>query len=333
MSAARDLRRMVNGYQLAQALHVAAVLGLSDALDGGARTAGELAEAVGADGDALERLVRALAAAGVYTCDEQGRYANTELGAALRTDAPGSVAGWARLIGRPYYWQAWSSLLHSVRTGENAFASQHGESIWAYRVGHPDELEIFDAAMTALSAAVSDAVVDSYDFGRFATVVDVGGGRGGLLAAILARWPGLRGVLFDQPAVIEAAGPLLTAAGAADRCRRVGGDFFGGVPAGGDAYLLKAIIHDWPDTESVAILRGVRDALPDGGVVLLVEQVLDLAPDPLRTALSDLNMLVAPGGRERTLEQYRALLARADLRLTEAVSTQTDVFVIEAVSS
>jgi hypothetical protein len=321
----QELRRLVNGYQLSQALHAAAVLGLSDQLAAGPRTAAQLADAVGADPEALERLLRALTAAGLYERDAIGRFSNAQLGAALRSDAPGSVAGWARLIGRPYYWQAWSGLLDSVRTGENAFAAQHGESIWTYRAGRPDEQEIFDGAMTALSGAVGDAVVDAYDFGRHGTLVDVGGGRGGLLAAILTRHPAVRGVLFEQPAVVDAAAPML--AGVAE-C--VGGDFFEAVPEGADAYLLKAVIHDWDDREAVAILSTVRRAMPPGGVVLLIEQLLEEGPDPLRTALSDLNMLVAPGGRERTRGQYAALLAEAGLRLHDVLPTRTDVFVLEA---
>jgi hypothetical protein len=330
VSAAQDLRRLVNGFQLSQALHAAAALGLSDQLARAPCTAAQLADAVGADPEPLTRLLRALTVAGVYERDDGGRFTNGELGDALRSDAPGSVAGWARLIGRAYYWQAWSGLVDSVRTGENAFAAQRGESIWSYRARHPEEQEIFDAAMTAQSAAVSDAVVEAYDFGRHARLVDVGGGRGGLLAAILARFPHVHGVLFEQPAVADAAAPVLTAAGVADRCERVGGDFFAAVPDGADAYLLKAVIHDWEDREAVAILRSVRRAMPETGVVLLVEQLQDEGPDPLRTALSDLNMLVAPGGRERNRSEYGALLGQAGLRLSDVVPTHSDVFVVVA---
>jgi hypothetical protein len=329
VDAAGELERMVNGYQVAQALHVAAALGISDLLADRPRTVADLAEAVGADPDALGRLLHALGTVGVYARDSDSAYRNTDLGAALRTDAPGSVAGWARLIGRPYLWQAWSGLLHSVQTGQNAFAAVHGTSIWRYRTEHPDEQNIFDQAMTARSTAVADAVAAVYDFARCTTVVDVGGGRGALLAAILAAHPHLHGVLFDQPDVVDAPDELLVRAGVDTRCRRIGGDFFTAVPDGGDAYLLKAVIHDWPDAESTAILRTVRRALPEHGVLLLVEQLLDDGPDPARVAFSDLNMLVAPGGRERTLDQYRVLLAAADLTLTTAVPTGTTMFVLE----
>jgi SAM-dependent methyltransferase len=330
MKAADRLRHMVNGFQVAQALHVAATLGISDLLAAGPRSVADLATAAGADPDALGRLLHALSTVGVYARTEDASYCNTELGGALRSDAPGSVAGWARQVGQPYYWQAWAHLLHGVRTGENSFAALHGTSIWRYRAEHPEDQEIFDHAMTSLSAAVGRAVVDAYDFGGFTTVVDVGGGRGALLAAVLARHPHLLGVLFDQPGVVDAPDDLLERAGVAGRCTRVGGDFFTTVPDGGDAYMLKAVIHDWPDAESVAILRTVARALPDDGVLLLVEHLLDDGPDPVRVAFSDLNMLVAPGGRERTLDQYRALLATAGLDLTAAVPTGTTTFVLEA---
>ncbi len=334
MDSAAELRRLVNGFQVSQALHVAAVLGISDALADGPCTVQELATAVGAHKRSLHRLLRALVSIGVYSRDEQGRFANTELGQALRSDAPGSVAGWAALVGRPYFFQAWAGLLDSVRTGENAFATQHGESIWAYRVQRPDELAIFDRAMTALSLAVAAAVAGAYDFAPFSTVVDVGGGHGGLLTAILTRYPSLRGVLFDQPDVVAGATALLERAGVIDRCQLVGGDFFRALPdIASDtpaAVVLKAVIHDWPDAESIAILGACHRAMAGSGKLLLIEQLLDDGPDPSRTAFSDLNMLVAPGGQERTTDEYRALLAHAGFRLERAIPTNTIVFVLEA---
>jgi hypothetical protein len=272
-------------------------------------------------------LLRALVACGLYRIEADGRYANTELGDALRSDAPESPAGWAAFVGRPYYWQAWSSLLHSVRTGENAFRKVHGEGVWAYRQSHPAEQAAFDRAMTAIAQGVATAVAEGYDFGRYGTVVDVGGGRGALLSAVLTRHPGVRGILVDQPAVVAAAE---FPAQLAQRCETVGGDFFVDVPAGGDVYLLKAVIHDWPDDESVQILSNVRKVVPDGGVVMLVEQLLDEGPDPARTAFSDLNMLVAPGGRERTRQEYAALFARAGFVLDEVLPTASDVFLLVA---
>jgi SAM-dependent methyltransferase len=323
MDAVARMRAMVNGYQVSHALSVAASLGLSDLLTDGPRTPAELADAAGVHEPTLRRLLRALATVGVYERQDDGRFALTELGATLRSDVPGSVAGWATLIGRPYYASAWTALGDSVRTGDNAFAHVHGTSVWDYRAVRPEEQAVFDRAMTSISAPVIDAVAGAYDFGRFGTVVDVGGGRGHQLSAILERHPSVRGVLFDQPGAVAGVAPR-------ERMSVVGGDFFAAVPEGCDAYLLKAVLHDWPDEESVAILRTCRRAIAPGGVVLLVEQLLDLAPDPVRTAFSDLNMLVSPGGRERELAEYGSLLSAAGFSLGRAEPTGTDVFVIEA---
>lgn len=331
MEAAARMRLLVNGYQISQALAVAATLGLSDHLADGPRTTGELAATTGTDEPSLRRLLRALGALGVYERRDDGRFALTELGATLRSDVPGSVAPWARYVGRPYYWRAWAALEHSVRTGGNAFAALHGTSIWEYRADRPEEERIFDAAMTGQSAVVATAVVEAYDFGRAARVVDVGGGRGLLLAVVLRRHPALRGVLFDQPAVVAGAGEVLSRNGVADRCETVGGSFFEAVPEGGDVYLLKSVIHDWPDEESVAILSVCRRSVPPHGRLLLVEQLLEEGPDPVRTAFSDLNMLVGPGGRERTRTEYGTLLAAAGFRLKRALPTGSDSFVLEAV--
>ena len=177
-----------------------------------------------------------------------GRYELTELGQGLRSDVPGSVAAWAAYIGRPTTWRAWGGLLDSVRTGRNAYHTVHGMRAYEYRAAHPEEESVFNAAMTALSRRQNAGVLDVHDFGRYGVVVDVGGGHGVLLAAILERHPGVRGVLFDQAAVVAGAP-------AVDRMEVVGGSFFDGVPAGGDAYLLKSVLHNWEDAEALAILR------------------------------------------------------------------------------
>jgi hypothetical protein len=262
MSAAADVRRLVNGFRVSQAIHVAVVLGLSDLLAVGPRSAAELAEQTGCDPRSLYRLLRALATVGVYEELDGQVFRCAPMGDALRSDASEPVAGHAAFVGRPYHWQAWTELLHSVRTGENAFRSIHGRDVWEYRLEHPEESAIFDSAMTSQSQFVAEAVLDAYDFGRFTEVVDVGGGRGAFLSAVLNRWPHLRGVVFDQPHVAEHAHELLRRAGVEARCRVVLGSFFDTVPAGGDAYVLKHVVHDWPDEQAIAILRSCRPGLP-----------------------------------------------------------------------
>ncbi|MEO5326579.1 methyltransferase [Mesorhizobium sp. CC13] len=260
-AAAADLMQMVNGYQVSQAICVAATLGIADHLTDGPRTSDQLAAATDAHPRSLYRLLRALASIGVLHEGEGRLFSLTALGTGLRSDAEHSVAPWARMVGRAYYRDAWGELLHSVRTGENAFAHAHGTGVWQYRIDHPEESGIFDRAMSSFVPAVAAAVLAAYDFSRFDVVMDVGGGQGALIAAILARNPRQRGILFDQPMVVQGAGATLQSASVADRCQVVGGDFFASIPEGADAHMLKWILHDWDDERSIAILKTCRRAI------------------------------------------------------------------------
>lgn len=315
---------MITAHQVSQAVNVAAALGIADLLADGARSSDELAEATGSHPDALYRLLRALASIAVFREEEGRRFALAPLGEQLRTDAPESLAGLAVYHERPYYREAWSALRESVRTGENAFRLVHGTDVWEYRAARPDEGAIFDRAMAANTAMTNASILDAFDFGRFSTIVDVGGGNGTLLAAVLSRWPCVRGVLFDQPQVVAGARSL------GERCEIVAGSFFGSVPDGGDAYVLKAIIHDWEDEEALAILRVVRRA---GGTLLVIERALGGPNENPAAKFSDLNMLVAPGGRERTTDQYAALFDAAGFRLVAETPSASGWSVFEGAAA
>jgi hypothetical protein len=327
-SPRRALHRLVSGYQLSQALHVAARLDVADRLAGGPRSSDDLAAETGTHPDALHRLLRALAAAGVLRELDDHRFELTELGKGLRSDVPESLRGWALMVGRPMHWNTWSSLVESIRTGENTFRLVHGTDVWSYRAKRPEELAIFDSAMTSITGLVDDAVLDAYNFARFGEIVDVAGGRGALLAAILAKHQTVRGVLFDQPEVVANAEALVGRFG--DRCRIAAGSFFDSVPAGADAYLLKSILHDWEDPDCVRILRVIGNAMPEHGVVLAVERDLGGPNENAPAKLSDLNMLVNPGGRERSEEEYAGLFAAAGLRYVGATPSAAGVNVFEA---
>ena len=329
---ATTIRRMVEGYQVSQAIHVAATLGIADLLADASRTSEELAAATGTHPPTLYRLLRALASVEVLHELDGRRFELAPLGQPLRSDVPDSIAGWAAFIGRPYYWQAWAGLLHSVRTGENAFRHVHDTDVWTYRSTRPDESAVFDRAMTSLSRRSTAALLAAYDFGRCRTIVDVGGGNGALLAAVLAAHPDVQGVLFDQPHVVSGAASLLERAGVANRCRTVGGNFFESVPDGADAYVLRAVIHDWDDDASIRILTVVRHALAKDGRALIVERVIAPANEGRDAKFSDLNMLVSPGGRERTREEFAALLESSGLRL-ERVLDAGSFSVVEAASA
>ena len=323
------LKRLTDGYQVSQAIYVAATLGIADLLKDGPRDSDDLATATNTHPRTLYRLLRALASVGVFHEKSDRRFALTPLGDCLRSDAPEPVGGWAAYIGRPYYWQAWAYLVESVRTGENAFRHLHGIGNWEYRARHPEEGALFDRAMTALSRQNTESVLAVYDFGRFNRIVDVGGGQGALLAAILAHYPNVRGVLFDQPHVVSRAGRLLGHAGVADRCEIVGGDFFVTVPEGADAYAMRSILHDWEEREAVAILRACRRAIVPDGRLLVIERVVGPPNDDHDAKFSDLNMLVSPGGQERTREEYEALFAAAGFRLIQVFPTAMGTNVIE----
>jgi hypothetical protein len=328
MTSHEDLRTMVTGFRTSAALGVAADLGISDLLVEGPRTAEDLAGALAVDADTLYRLLRTLAAVGVYA-EQDGSFGNTDLSEGLRSDAPASLRPLARTLIDPATWSAWGHLGHSVRTGENAFEALHGTDIWTYREGQPEHNAIFNDNMTALSSLVADAVASAYDFGGLTSVVDVGGGHGILLEAVLARHEHLTGTVFDQAHALAAAPSAAAPATVAQRWAASSGDFFDKVPAA-DAYILKSILHDWPDDRCVDILRTCRRSLNDGGVVLVVEVVLGRPGYEADAALSDLNMLVLPGGRERTEQEYAALFDAADLRLTSVIHTSTRASIIEA---
>lgn len=329
--AAATLNQMIDGYRVTQLLHVAAKLGLADLLAAGPRSSADLAEQTGTHAPSLYRLLRALSSFGIFREETPDRFALTALAEPLRSDVPNSVRGLAIFAGDPQSWLPWGDLAQTVTTGEQAFLRVFGLDNWPYRAAHPEANAIFNDAMTSNARRDIAAILAAYDFAPFPTVVDVGGGQGALLAGILQAHPALRGILFDRPHVVEQAAPILEAAGVAGRCAVVGGDFFREVPPGGDAYLLRRIIHDWDDADTVAILRVCRRAVPAGGKLLLIEAVIGPANQPDFTTLSDINMMVAQGGRERTPAEFAALLADAGFALTRVLPTAWRSSIIEAV--
>jgi hypothetical protein len=323
-----ELMAMVRGYQRSRAVTVAAELGVADLLRDGPRGVDDLATATSTDPSALYRLLRALAAVGVFVELADRRFALSAMGEFLRRDHPMSMDPAARMFGADYQWRAWGALRHSVETGENAALHALGMDVWEYRRRHPEHSELFDATMRTLSSADNSGVLEAHDFGRYAVVADIGGGTGAVLAAVLAAHPGVRGILFDQPHVVANAEGVQRAV--ADRVTVVPGDFFDGVPAGADAYLLVRILHDWEDDDALRILRNVRAAMTPDARLVVVDSVLGPPnEDPLATFL-DLMMLVSAGGRERTEQEWTALLAEAGLELVGVRRATRTRHVIEA---
>ena len=316
------LRRLANGYQVTQAIHVAAALGIADLLRDGPRDSDGLAQETATNAPSLHRVLRALASVGVLHEGDDGRFALTAIGECLRSDADEPVGAWAAFVGRPYHWQAWGALLHGVRTGENAFRWVYGTDVWDYRAEHPEEDVIFNAAMTDIMRRANAHLLAAYDFGHFATVVDVGGGRGAFLGAVLEANPAMRGILFDQPHVVEGAV-------VGERCDVVGGSFFEAVPEGADACLLKAVLHDWEDDDAVRILRRCREAIASSGALLVVERDLGGPNEHADAKLSDLNMMVGAGGRERTRAEFAALFAAGGFALASTTPSAIGLSVFE----
>ncbi|MGJ5893517.1 methyltransferase [Streptomyces niveiscabiei] len=305
---------------LAQAVSATAELGVADTLADGPRALAEIAAATDTHAPSLYRLLRAGADIGLFTEHDDKVFELTPLGDTLRTDSPASLRNFAIWTGLPAERYAWAGLADAVRTGHTAFPEVLGKSVWDYLHDHPEVLGVFDRAMTEASRQIIAPVVAAYDFGRFGTVVDAGGGRGALLAAVLASAPGARGILYDRPEVIASAGQPLRDAGVAERAELVAGDFFESVPGGADAVIFSNILHDWDDEQSRRILVNAREALAEGGHVLLVEAVLPDRPRPTPTvSLMDLDMLVVAGGQQRTAAEFAALLADAGLKLTRIV--------------
>ncbi|WP_371328118.1 methyltransferase [Mycobacterium sp. 1423905.2] len=292
--------------------------------------ADKLAAAVNADADALRRLLRALISRGIFRQRRDGRYELTPLADTLRRDAEVSIAGWARWLGAPQHREHWSHLADAIRTGRSVIPQLRGKPMFDYLASEPQLGEIFDQAMTGGSALTIGPVIAAYDFSPYATIVDVGGGQGRLLGAILAATPGAKGILFDQPQVVAGAPAILAEHGVRDRVEIAEGSFFDSVPAGGDAYVLKSVIHDWPDDDAVRILTNVRQAATPGSRVLLVEFVMPTHDREFVGNWLDLEMLLALDARERTAEEFGELFRRAGFELTRVIGTASPFSVIEA---
>ena len=327
------LTQILLGSLASQSLYVAAKLGIADMLVDGPKSVEELATAAGVDGPSLYRVLRALTSIGVFTEQENKTFAMTASAEPLRSDVPNSLRDVAIFWGEDWHWGVWGKTLYSVRTGKSAWAQIHGEEVFEYFQKNQEAARIFDRAMSSFSTLAAKAVVEAYDFSDVKTLIDIAGGQGRLLAGVLETYPTMRGVLFDLPHVLESAREAGTAANVRDRLEFAAGDFFASVPSGGDAYMMKHIIHDWDDERAVTILRNIRKAMNPGGRVLLVEAVIADGNGQDFGKLLDIEMLVSPGGKERTAAEYEELFNRAGLKLTRIVPTKSPYSVIEAVAA
>ncbi len=332
LSPPEVMRSLAIGYWVARLVHVAAKLRLADLLKGGPRTPEYLATASGVQPLALYRVLRALASVGIFAETKSRRFRLTPLAATLQTGVPASMHAWALMINENWGWDSWKELLSGVKTGEVPFLKAHGIPIFEYFEKHPDDLQVFGESMTSLSRIENPTVAAAYKFSGLRTLVDVGGGHGSLLATILKANPKLKGVLYDQPSVIGRAekDQHVTAKGIAERCRLESGNFFEAVPKGGDAYIMKYILHDWNDEACVKILANCRAAMNEKGKVLVVDNVIAPGNDPGWGKLLDIQMLII-GGRERTRKEFATMFTAAGLKLTRVVPTKCPLSIIEGI--
>jgi O-methyltransferase domain len=329
--SAKKLRGYILGYFVSRAVHVVAQLDIASHLGQGSKSGAELAALTGAQAATLVRVLRMLVSQGVFA-ETDGRFSNNEVSELLRSDTPRSMRAWARMFGADFQWSAVQALMHSVRTGEPGFQHVFGEEMFGYLSHHPDEARIFDEAMVSGSELINRAIVGAYDFSRFGTVVDVAGGYGSTLCAILDANPKSKGILFDLPYVVAKAKDFVHSRCLQDRCSLVGGSFLETMPNGADAYFMKHIIHDWDDERCLQLLRNCHSAMPAHAKLLVCEKVLPEANDAPYTRILDMVMLLnTPGGRERTEGEYRELFAKAGFRLVRTIPTQVDNSILEAV--
>ena len=330
LPAPAAMMEMIVGTWLSQAITVAAELGVADALAASPLSIDDLAERVGADADALRRLLRALIGRGVFHRRHDARYELNSLARTLCSDAEVSMSAAAQFYGSREQRDRWTMLAESIRTGRSVVPALHGKESFDYFAEDPVHADLFNQTMSSISALTDAAVVAAYDFSSCSTIVDVGGGHGLLLANILTATPGIQGVLYDLAPVVSTVSKILCYTKMADRVRIEPGSFFDKVPAGGDAYLLKNILHDWPDEKAVQILRNVHAAAGRDATVLLVELVIPDHDRDFPGKWADLEMLLNLGARERTAAEYRNLLGQAGFEMTRLVATASPLSLVEA---
>lgn len=325
VTAQEHILEIVRGFWESRALAVAAELEIADHLAAGPLGVETLAERTQTHAPSLFRVLRALESIGLFTQTAPRVFANTPSSELLRKDVPGSQWAFIRMLLSPDLGQlgAFCALMSSVRDGEPSFAVVHGCGGWEYYRRYPEKGAVFNEAMRSASATISPAVAAAYDWGRFPVIADIAGGLGSQLVAILDAHPSVRGILFDQPQVVAGAIPH-------PRMERVAGSFFESVPPGADAYIMRWIIHDWPDAESIAILSNIRRTMKPASRLILIEGIIPETPEITWTKWLDLQMLVGPGGRERTLSEYKALFAKSGFQLEQTVPTVTGSSLIVA---
>ncbi|MBV9388849.1 MAG: hypothetical protein JOZ78_20695 [Chroococcidiopsidaceae cyanobacterium CP_BM_ER_R8_30] len=325
------MMQMASGYWITQLIYAAAKLGIADLLKDGPKSCEEIAAATGTKAKPVYRVLRTLAGAGVFAETEPGYFTLTPLAASLQSSVSGSMRAMAVFFGEEQY-QAWGEILYSLRTGKSSFEHMYGVPMFKYFVDNPEPGEIYEEAMTSVSAAEKAEILKSYDFSYIKKLVEVGGGHGSFISSILKANPTMQGVLFDQPYVIEGAKDFIKEQGLTDRCELVAGNFYESVPAGGDAYSLKHVLHGCSDEQSITILKNCHSAMVEHGKLLIVERIVGSGPDSFLAKFLDVNMMMlVTGGCERTEIEYRKIIEASGFEVIKVVPSKAGVSVIESI--
>lgn len=325
--------QMMNAYRLSQAISVAAKLGIADLLTDGAKSSEELAQATATHAPSLYRLLRALASFGIFAENQDGQFELTPRAALLQTNTPGSIRAYASVIGDEWHWRMWGGIVYSVETGKPVFDQLHGMEFQDYYEQNPEVAKNFDQAMVSVLGMTDAAIISNYDFSSSSKIVDVGtgGGDGNLIVSLLKQYPNSQGVFFDTPTRIKSAQLIIESAGIGDRCAVVGGDVFDAFPQGGDAYIVKNLIHDYDDARAIEVLKNCHSAINKNGKLLVVEMVIPPGNEPSLGKIVDVEALImTTGAIERTQEQYQDLLDAAGFTLTKVIPSRGPMSIIEA---
>jgi hypothetical protein len=330
---AEKIRQLATGYIPAALIGIIIELGIPDLLGEKTKPVSELAAATHASDDALYRMLRTLSSYGIFTESSGRRFSLTSAGRYLRSDVADSLRGYMRWVTNSFVFRNYADLMHSAQTGQPTVDHLFGKSLFGHLQTSPELSQIFNDAMTSFSQIVSAALLQAYDFSGIKVIADLGGGQGALLAAILQKYSAMRGLLLEQEYVLAGARKRFLESGLAERCGTMAVDFFQNVPTGADAYLMKSIIHDWDDQRASIILKNCREALRNvqSGRLILVEAIIPQGSEPHMSKLTDMQMLILAGGRERTQEEFRQLLAHSGFRMTAVLPTRSFVSVVEAV--
>ncbi|HEY2846438.1 MAG TPA: methyltransferase [Pyrinomonadaceae bacterium] len=329
-----QLMQLTSGCLVAPAIYVIAKLNIPDILKDGPKTMAELAEATASDADSLYRVLRATASVGVLEEHGDKTFANSPISDTLREDWPRSTKAMTLWMLEPAHWDVYGELMYSVKTGKTAWDKVHGEPCFDSLFGSMKDLgDVFNRAMTSYSLQNIPPILAAYDFSSFGTIADIAGGYGHLLGAILKEYPVAKGILFDLPVVLDGAPAMLESYGVRDRVQLVGGDFTEAIPVVADCYLLKHIIHDWYDDKNRTILGNVRASMPVGAKVLIIEGIVPAGNEPHFAKFLDPEMLMLPGGKERTEDEFRSLLTASGFEVTRVIPTQSNISIIEAVKA